>query len=61
MCNACGFFCCGYDGFARCGCDDCHCPECWDEDDNDFTCDSDDDWGDYDEEPVSQHKDAPNG
>lgn len=25
MCNACGFFCCAYDGFSGCGCD--HCPE----------------------------------
>lgn len=37
MCNACGFFCCAHDGFARCGCDGCPNPECWD-DDGDFTC-----------------------
>jgi hypothetical protein len=24
MCNACGFYCCGYDVFDGCGCD---CPE----------------------------------
>ncbi len=47
MCNACGFMCCAYDGFSRCGCDHCDNPDCW-SDDNDFTCESDDDdWGDY--------------
>lgn len=50
MCNACGFFCCAYDGFSGCGCDHCPCPDCWEEDD-DFTCDSDDDW---DDEPTQQ-------
>lgn len=25
MCNACGFYCCAWDGFGKCGCD--HCPE----------------------------------
>ncbi len=29
MCNACGFACCAYDGFSRCGCDLCDCPDCW--------------------------------
>lgn len=31
MCNACGFQCCAYDGFDKCGCNDCDCPECWDD------------------------------
>lgn len=45
MCNACGFFCCAYDGFSGCGCDHCPNPACWpddpdeyDDDDNDFYC-----------------------
>ncbi len=42
MCNACGFTCCAYDGFSRCGCDDCPERACWDDDD-DF---GDDDWTD---------------
>lgn len=46
MCNACGFYCCAYDGFSGCGCDHCDCPECWSDDE--FECDSDDDWGDED-------------
>ncbi|MEP0323250.1 hypothetical protein [Bauldia litoralis] len=42
MCNACGFLCCAYDGFARCGCDHCDEPLCW-------SCDDpDDDDEDYD-------------
>lgn len=32
MCNACGFHCCDYDGFSRCGCDWCANPACWDDD-----------------------------
>ena len=36
MCNACGFFCCGYDGFSGCGCDHCPNPACWPEEDEDF-------------------------
>lgn len=35
MCNACGFYCCAYDGFSKCGCDHCPNPECWDEEDYD--------------------------
>lgn len=36
MCNACGFYCCAYDGFSGCGCEHCSNPECWpDEDDDD--------------------------
>lgn len=46
MCNACGFLCCAYDGFSKCGCDDCPNPACWDEwdewdddeDDDGFYC-----------------------
>jgi len=45
MCNACGFRCCGYDGFSKCGCDWCEEPECWDYDDLDET---DDEYPDYD-------------
>jgi hypothetical protein len=41
MCNACGFFCCAYDGFSKCGCDGCPEPACWD--DEEF-----DDYGDDD-------------
>jgi len=43
VCNACGFYCCAYDGFSGCGCDDCPERACWgddedfyDEDDYDF-------------------------
>lgn len=62
MCNACGFLCCAYDGFSGCGCDQCPCPECWDPEDNDFTCDSDDDWGEFADEahgdgPLTQETD----
>lgn len=35
MCNACGFYCCAYDGFSKCGCDHCPEPKCWDEDPDD--------------------------
>ena len=30
MCNACGFLCCAYDGFSKCGCD-CPVAACRDE------------------------------
>ena len=52
MCNACGFQCCAYDGFSGCGCDGCPEPDCW-SDDNDFYCESDDDWDDdpFDDPP----------
>lgn len=45
MCNACGFRCCAWDGFARCGCDDCECPKCWSEEayEDEFACDPIDD------------------
>lgn len=33
MCNACGFLCCAYDGFEKCGCDGCPYPACWPDDD----------------------------
>lgn len=36
MCNACGFFCCAYDGFSKCGCDHCPNPACWDDDPDEF-------------------------
>jgi hypothetical protein len=35
MCNACGFHCCAWDGFGKCGCNGCHDPACWDEEDED--------------------------
>lgn len=35
MCNACGFFCCAWDGFEKCGCDHCIDPLCWSDDDDD--------------------------
>lgn len=45
MCNACGFYCCGSDQFAGCGCEHCGCAECLsddefeaDEDDGEFWC-----------------------
>jgi hypothetical protein len=44
MCNACGMYCCAYDGFSGCGCEGCPNPACWpdfdDEDDpaNYFYC-----------------------
>lgn len=41
MCNACGNVCCGSDAFSGCGCDGCHNPDCW-SDDNDFSEDFDD-------------------
>ena len=46
MCNACGFFCCAYDGFSGCGCEHCPNPECWPdeegdiEDDDGFYCEA---------------------
>lgn len=33
MCNACGMVCCAWDGFEKCGCEDCHNPACWPDDD----------------------------
>jgi len=49
MCNACGFQCCGYDAFSKCGCDSCDEPECWsddiDDDDDDYDWASDPDMG----------------
>jgi hypothetical protein len=56
MCNACGFLCCAWDGFGKCGCD--HCPEyachsvcggCGAPEDF-CECDPDDDY--YDEDPA---------
>ena len=47
MCNACGFFCCAYDGFSGCGCDGCPEPECWSEDDDDFFEDDDDEYYEF--------------
>jgi len=35
MCNACGFYCCAYDGFSGCGCDGCFEYECWSDDEHD--------------------------
>ena len=54
MCNACGFYCCGWDGFEKCGCD--HCPEPRCHDDACWTCgrsdcDGCDDDDDYEMEP----------
>lgn len=48
MCNACGFFCCAWDGFSKCGCD-CPNPACWDDEDE-FEDDSDFD------EPLDQEE-----
>jgi hypothetical protein len=51
MCNACGFWCCAYDGFEGCGCEHCPEPECWgddDEADDGFGLDAD--WYDRQEE-----------
>lgn len=42
MCNACGFVCCGWDGFGGCGCDGCDEPECWTPDDEGDFGDGDD-------------------
>lgn len=36
MCNACGFYCCAWDGFEKCGCDHCPDPKCRDDDEDDF-------------------------
>lgn len=56
MCNACGFFCCGSDEFDGCGCDQCPCSDCW-PDDDEFYCDSDDDWeGDEPSVIDAQHQ-----
>lgn len=41
MCNACGFYCCAYDGFSGCGCDGCPVEACWSDDE--------DEWGDDDD------------
>jgi hypothetical protein len=43
MCNACGFFCCAYDGMSRCGCD-CPNPACWDDEDYEHEYGDEDDW-----------------
>ena len=58
MCNACGFVCCAYDGFEKCGCDHCHEPACW-ADDDDF----DDDYGDSDDDftPITDVHNYPSG
>src|ERR1700722_5283652 len=48
MCNACGFLCCAWDGFAYCGCDGCEEPLCWTEDEEDY--DDEGDFGEYDED-----------
>lgn len=42
MCNACGFFCCAYDGFERCGCEHCPNPACWPDDDDEVENEDDD-------------------
>ena len=44
MCNACGFLCCAWDGFEKCGCEHCPEPECWDDDEEDDDFDFDQDW-----------------
>ena len=36
MCNACGFFCCAYDGFSGCGCENCPYPACWPDDEEEL-------------------------
>ncbi len=43
MCNACGFYCCAYDGFSGCGCEHCWCDDCQsddgcDDDGDEFIC-----------------------
>ena len=64
MCNACGFSCCGYDGFDGCGCDcaewKCRSTRCTgcgqtvDLFDDECACWSDDDgWTDEDDQVVS--------
>lgn len=45
MCNACGFWCCAWDGFSGCGCDHCKDPACWPDDLAGF--DDDDDADDH--------------
>lgn len=42
MCNACGFYCCAYDGFDGCGCDHCPEPRCWSDDPDEYDGDDDD-------------------
>ncbi len=41
MCNACGFYCCAYDGFSGCGCDHCYEEACHSDDANDDDYDDD--------------------
>ena len=36
MCNACGFHCCAWDGFEKCGCDTCDNPQCWDDEEDEM-------------------------
>lgn len=36
MCNACGFYCCAYDGFSGCGCEGCPNPACWPDDEDEY-------------------------
>ena len=49
MCNACGFYCCAWDGFEKCGCDDCPNPACWDDEEDEF---GEDDTGESEEQPA---------
>jgi hypothetical protein len=62
MCNACGFYCCAYDGFSKCGCDYCYEPQCWDESMDDSPEDDDD--GYYETAPAPHRQffcDSPSG
>ena len=52
MCNACGFYCCAWDGFDKCGCDHCPNPDCHDDaciSCGEEWCDGDCDDMDYDD------------
>ena len=60
MCNACGFMCCAYDGFSKCGCEHCDEPECWPDDEVEFA-DDDYDFHDEDEDEPGEAPEVPHG
>lgn len=56
MCNACGFYCCASDVFSGCGCDHCHCEECWSDDPEDEYEDEPLDDGPYSEAEINSRR-----
>lgn len=56
MCNACGFYCCAWDGFGKCGCEHCPEPACWDDEEDET---GDDDYLDFAPLPATTRPRAP--